>query len=168
MQAVIIPQSELENLKFGDRIKKFVHNHGSQIAHGAEAAAKFGYDHRKEIGDVAKAFRLQNLSEEEELEALFGQRIKKFWNNHKSQIEHGAEDVGKFAWNHRSQIAKGIGMAAEDAALQQLDDEELENLRFGDRIKKFWHNHGKQIEHGAEEAGKIALHVAPIAAAALA
>ena len=109
MQAVIIPQSELENLRFGDRIKKFVHNHGSQIAHGAEAAAKFGYDHRKEIGDVAKAFRLQ-----------------------------------------------------------QLEEEELENLKFGDRIKKFWHNHGKQIEHGAEEAGKIALHVAPIAAAALA
>ena len=98
MQAIIIPQEELENLRF------------EALKHGAEAAGKFAWKHRKEIGDVAKSFM----------------------------------------------------------KLQNLDEEELENLRFGDRIKTFWHNHGKQIEHGAEEAGKVALHVAPIAAMALA
>ena len=65
MQAIIIPQEELENLRF------------EALKHGAEAAGKFAWKHRKEIGDVAKSFmKLQNLAEEVELQNLgFGSRF---------------------------------------------------------------------------------------------
>ena len=128
-------------------IKHFWGNHHSQIEHGAENAAKFAGPIAAKAGwDALK------VGEDAALEELrFGDRIKNYYNNHKSQIEHGAESAAKFA----GPIAAKAGYDA----LRVGEDVDLEELRFG-RVKKFWGNHKSQIEHGAEDAA----HLAPLLA----